>query len=414
MGIYIPRDDPNLLNSAFDDGRGDTFVKEGALDTLGCGISAPHTPEGRIYMRGSTWMPEFPTDPMRCKITALTFSGHARVPEDGFAYNGRSFVAGVADGVSEPYSKGNGPLRDRYPLDVLADHDYQQSIGQLSSNVFCEKVLQAEPDELPIAIVRRINEHLKAIHGFFRHYLVDTPSLGGVVGGIVKLTEQDLHTLQWGDVSIVIETNDGGLLTTRDQVYLHDFIQAWHRRTVLEDIGGNKKDFWDVWSPFLGGHRMERCNRLDVPGAYATCNGQPNFMTVISLKGNIDDFPRIYPLREVKRIVLSTDGARSAPKYDDIIDRCQSEYGIRDYYQMMGRIRDGSFPMEILDPGEMEFAREITRMLDKYARGEEGLYSYMRGVGNSNKDNHTEHLNEHAERTILVIDINRDQTTWTR
>jgi hypothetical protein len=227
------------------------------------------------------------------KITTLYDQGTAENVEDMLVLKGIDgfgephLIAGVVDGVSGHYDPAIGPQ-------LFAG----KTGGQLACQTVKNAVFDAEAIDSLEHIILSASQKLRAfIFAFYGIPLWKSDILPGAAFALAKIDGETIYIIQGADCFVVWRRRNGEICATANQVYSHDLEMRQMIAGLLAKHGGDRKEAWQDFMPFLSKARLNKVNK---PGGYALLNGQEevrHFWQVINL-----------PRKETNLIVLFSDG----------------------------------------------------------------------------------------------------------
>jgi hypothetical protein len=233
-------------------------------------------------------------------------------------------IFGVLDGVSAPYSPNHPPkkffngLSGGEMIVRLVEEFFSGAaiLGKygaidMPSNISKESSRERLLEEI-VAVNQLILEETEMALGTD----INAGELPGATFAFAQV-EKYITVVQGGDCMAVIELRNGDIVVTPNQVRGHDQemnskIEEVQRKVAwdlfklpLEQVPEDKRSqvrsrMWDVMRDVLVKARNEDINNPNSPRGYALLNGQPQLRKMM--------WKRVFPAREVKNILLFSDG----------------------------------------------------------------------------------------------------------
>lgn len=251
-------------------------------------------------------------------------------------------LACVSDGTSSPW--------------VDAPYLYDGSTGgQKMADVVVMSLLQAYPHSSLFSTLMDANRMGAAF--LKEHHIPFNPGESpGACVDMIKMTPEYLDVCHVGDTFTIVEFKDGKLFITNNQVFEHDKEMGAFFTDCMTMCGGDRREAWKLFAPYLAEARRQRANIVGEYG-YPLLNGHLNLSMVRHER---------FPTNKVRRVFLGTDGAMPYAQSGD----------------------------------SMAFGKKLIELFDQ--RGFEAVLAYTRA--DEAKRRHESHIDE-AEATLICIEL---------
>ncbi len=209
--------------------------------------------------------------------------GTAAAPEDGLW--SKFPIVGVWDGVSAPYNDEHPPFLYK-----------GLTGGKMAGDALADSLQSATVEDLESILVDA-NRKIGDVQIEAGMNLVDASTLGGVTFVLAQLGTESIKIVHGGDCYALWAKKSGEVGISHNSFLPFEMELRNKVAELMERTGGNRKEMWRLFYPFLCQKKRENTN---VPGRCALLNGQPKVVRCWS-KYSI-------PSKDISLLILLTDG----------------------------------------------------------------------------------------------------------